>query len=268
MAGQVVADHSLAVSELKVLYRDTVQKIAQPLPEIVAGLGRDILRHEYCIVTQEGKVSIDVASLNRRNLLLGHREHLLAVTIQTSIHDLRNPRSSEPNIQSVASYADTPAKAARPKTRSATRGEALKELEQGLRLLQTDRMNCLHIHNVARDDRYPDLDQAPSSQGVLGGLIEARRRGIGVIAMKVLGGPAQNSPAPRLATAEDYQATLRYVWGVAGVSVAIMGRGDNDELRQGLAAARAYRAGGPRQTEARPSGAATKPDRRASVGCA
>ena len=180
------------------------------------------------------------------------------------------------------------------KTRSATRGEALKELEQSLRLLRTDHVDCFHIHNIARDDRYPDLDQALSSQGVLGGLIEAkkrgmtrhlgctahlwparvlpvfatgeielfmgsmnfvekhiydfeglvlpeaRRRGIGVIAMKVLGGPAQNSPAPRLATAEDYQATLRYVWGVAGVSVAIVGMRNNDELWQGLAAARAY----------------------------
>jgi len=72
-------------------------------------------------------------------------------------------------------------------------------------------------------------------------LPEARRRGIGVIAMKVLGGPMQNSPAPRLASKEDYEATLRYVWGVPGVSVAIIGMRNNDELRQALGAARGYK---------------------------
>jgi hypothetical protein len=85
MASQVVADHGLTVGELKIPYRDTAQKIAQPLPETVAGLGRDILRHEHCIVTQQGKVSVDVIGLNRRDLLFGHCEHFLAVAIQPRI---------------------------------------------------------------------------------------------------------------------------------------------------------------------------------------
>jgi len=180
------------------------------------------------------------------------------------------------------------------KTRSATREGALQDLEQSLRNLKTDRLDCFHIHNIARDDRFPNLEEALSPKGVLGGLIEAKkqgktrflgctahlwparvlpvfatgqielfmgsmnfverhiynfeekvlpdaqRRGIGVIAMKVLGGPMKG-PVPRLATPEEYQATLRYVWGVPGVSVAIIGMRSLDELRQGLAAARNYK---------------------------
>jgi aryl-alcohol dehydrogenase-like predicted oxidoreductase len=180
------------------------------------------------------------------------------------------------------------------KTRSPTRAGALAELEQSLRNLRTDCVDCVHIHNIARDDRFPDLEEALSERGVLGGLIEAkkqgktrhigctahlrparvlpvfatghielfmcstnfvehhiynfeekvlpeaRRRGIGIIAMKVLGGPMKGV-TPRLASPEDYQATLRYVWGVPGVSVAIIGMRSQDELRQALDAARAYR---------------------------
>ena len=181
------------------------------------------------------------------------------------------------------------------KTRSATREDALKDLEQSLRHLQVDHVDCVHIHNVARDDRYPDLDAALSEKGVLGGLIEAkkkgmtkhigctahllpmrvlpvfatgqielfmaslnfverhiynfeekvlpeaRKRGIGVIAMKVLGGPSAGSPKPRLSSPEDYQATLRYVWSLPEIAVAIVGMRNPEELGQGLAAARSFR---------------------------
>lgn len=181
------------------------------------------------------------------------------------------------------------------KTRSATREGALQDLEQSLRNLQVDHVDCVHIHNIARDDRFPSLEAALSEKGVLGGLLEAkkkgltrhigctahlrparvlpvfatgeielfmasmnfverhiynfeekvlpeaRRRGIGVIAMKVLGGPSAGSTAPRLSRPEDYQATLRYVWSLPEVSVAIVGMRNPAELRQGLAAARAFR---------------------------
>jgi predicted aldo/keto reductase-like oxidoreductase len=71
-------------------------------------------------------------------------------------------------------------------------------------------------------------------------LPEARRRNIGVIAMKVLGGPVPG-PGARLVSPEDYQTTLRYVWGVSGVSVAIIGLRTPEELRQALAAARSFK---------------------------
>jgi len=179
------------------------------------------------------------------------------------------------------------------KTRSGTREDALKELHDSLRILQTDHVDCVHIHNIARDDRYPDLEAAISDKGVLGGLVEAKRlgmtkhvgctahlrpprvlpvfatghievfmcsmnfverhiynfeqkvlpeakrRGIGVVAMKVLGGPTQQANS-RLTSPEDYQASLRYVWGLPELSVAILGMRSLEEVRIALAAAKSY----------------------------
>jgi uncharacterized protein len=181
------------------------------------------------------------------------------------------------------------------KTRSATREGALADVEQSLRNLQTDHLDCVHIHNIARDDRFPNLEEALSSKGVLGGLMEAKkkglikhigctahlrpmrvlpvfatgeielfmcsmnfverhiynfeekvlpeakRRGIGVIAMKVLGGPVGRGATPKLASVEEYNSTLRYVWSVPEVAVAIIGLRSIDEVRQGIAAARSFK---------------------------
>jgi aryl-alcohol dehydrogenase-like predicted oxidoreductase len=180
------------------------------------------------------------------------------------------------------------------KVETSARGDVEYQLRDSLRKLQTDYLDCVHIHNVSRDDRFPSLEQVLAKNGTLGGLIqakqrgmirhigctshlrparvlpvfatgeielfmcvlnfverhiygyeekvlpEARRRDIGVIAMKVLGGPIKNAGA-RLVTPEDYAATLRYVWGVQGLSVAIVGMRSVEELRQALAAARSYR---------------------------
>jgi aryl-alcohol dehydrogenase-like predicted oxidoreductase len=180
------------------------------------------------------------------------------------------------------------------KVETNAKGDALYQLRDSLRKLQTDHLDCVHIHNISRDDRYPSLDQVISPNGTLGALIEAkkqgmirhigctshlrpgrvlpafetgeielfmctinfverhiygyeekvlpeaRRRNIGVIAMKVLGGPV-SGPGARLISAEDYQTTLRYVWGVSGVSVAIIGLRTPEELRQALAAARSFK---------------------------
>ena len=180
------------------------------------------------------------------------------------------------------------------KVETNARGDVMYQLRDSLRKLQTDYLDCVHIHNISRDDRYPSLDQVLARNGTLGGLVEARkqgmirhigctshlrparalpafatgeielfmcslnfverhiygyeekvlpearRRGIGVIAMKVLGGPVPAVGA-KLVSPEDYQATLRYVWGVQGVSVAIIGIRNGQELGQALAAARAFK---------------------------
>jgi len=179
------------------------------------------------------------------------------------------------------------------KTRSATREGALRDVQESLRRLRTDYVDCVHIHNIARDDRFPDLNAALSEDGVLGGLLEAKKkgmmrhigctahlrpgrvlpvfatgaielfmctinfverhiynfeervlpeaakRGIAVAAMKVLGGP-DRGPQPRLASPEDYRDTLRYVWSLPQVAVAVIGIRNNQELRQALAAARDF----------------------------
>lgn len=179
------------------------------------------------------------------------------------------------------------------KTRQPDREGTLRELRESLRLLGTDHVDCVHIHNIARDDRFPNLEEALSEKGVLGGLMEAKRlgmtkhigctahlrplrvlpvfatgqvelfmcsmnfverhiynfeerilpeakkRGIGVVAMKVLGGPTGTTNA-KLTDPADYQASLRYVWGLPDVSVAVLGMRSLQEVRQALAAARAY----------------------------
>jgi aryl-alcohol dehydrogenase-like predicted oxidoreductase len=178
------------------------------------------------------------------------------------------------------------------KVETNAKGDAMYQIRDSLRKLQTDHLDCVHIHNISRDDRYPKLEQALSMNGTLGALLdakkqglirhigctshlrparalpafqtgefelfmctvnfverhiynyeekvfpEARRRNIGVIAMKVLGGPAKGGAL--LAGPEDYRTTLRYAWGVQGVAVAIIGLRTPEELRQALAAARSY----------------------------
>lgn len=181
------------------------------------------------------------------------------------------------------------------KTRAPDRDGAMKDIEESLRLLRTDVLDCVHMHNVGRDDRFPDLAAALSERGALGALREAKRqgkikhigctshlrprrtlqvfetgevevfmcsmnfverhiynyeetvlpeakrRGIGVIAMKVLGGPTSGGVRPRLSSSQDYEATLRYVWSVPEVAVAIIGMRNLDEVRQAVTAARAYK---------------------------
>ncbi|MBK9167337.1 MAG: aldo/keto reductase [Bryobacterales bacterium] len=180
------------------------------------------------------------------------------------------------------------------KVQTLARGDVLMQIRDSLRKLGTDHLDCVHIHNLSRDDRYPSLDFALSSEGTLGGLLEAKRlgltrfigctshfragrilpalatgefdlvmctlnnverhiynfeetvlpecrkRGIGVIAMKVLGGPVQG-PGARLQSPRAYETTLRYVWSLPGVSVAILGLRSPAELKQALAAARAFK---------------------------
>jgi len=179
------------------------------------------------------------------------------------------------------------------KVETNARGDAAYQLRDSLRKLQTDYLDCVHLHNVGRVDRWPSLEQILAKDGPLEALVdaknqgfirhigctshmrparalpifetgqielfmctinfverhiynfeekvlpEARRGNIGLIAMKVLGGPVKGAGA-LLAAPEDYRATLRYTWGVAGVAVANLGIRTVEELRQALAAARSY----------------------------
>lgn len=180
------------------------------------------------------------------------------------------------------------------KVETNARGDVLYQIRDSLHKLQTDHLDCVHLHNVGRTDRWPSLDQVLASDGALAGLLEAkkqgmirhigctshmrparglrlfetgefelfmctlnfverhiygfeekalpeaRRRNIAVIGMKVLGGPVKGAGA-RLMAPEDYQATLRYAWGLPGLAVAIVGMRNPEEFRQGLAAARGFK---------------------------
>jgi len=166
--------------------------------------------------------------------------------------------------------------------------------ENSLRRLQTDHLDCVHYHNIGRDDRWPSIDEVLSEKGALGALLEAKkqgmirhigcsthsfpgrtlkafdtghfdlfmgvlnfvdrhvydlegkvlpeakRRGVGVIAMKALGGPVRGPAGARLVAA-DYIPAMRYVWSLPEVSVAAVGFRTVEELRQGIAAARSFK---------------------------
>jgi aryl-alcohol dehydrogenase-like predicted oxidoreductase len=181
------------------------------------------------------------------------------------------------------------------KVETNAKGDALYQLEDSLRKLQTDHLDCVHMHNISRTDRFPDIRQTLAADGTLGALIEAKKKGmirhigctshmrparalvafetgqielfmcvlnyvdrhtygyeekvlpearkrnIGVIAMKVLGGPVAPPARARITSPDEYVANLRYVLGIPGVSVAIIGIRTVEELRQAVATARDFR---------------------------
>jgi aryl-alcohol dehydrogenase-like predicted oxidoreductase len=181
------------------------------------------------------------------------------------------------------------------KVETNARGDALYQIEDSLRKLQTDHLDCVHIHNISRTDRFPEMRQVLAADGTRGALLEAKKKGmirhigctshlrparvlpafetgdfelfmcvlnyverhiygyeekvlpearkrnIGVIAMKVLGGPVAPPARARITSPDEYVDNLRYVLGIAGVSVAIIGIRNLEELRQAVATARDYR---------------------------
>lgn len=52
------------------------------------------------------------------------------------------------------------------------------QIRDSLHKLQTDYLDCVHIHNVGREDRYPSLKQMLAKDGTLGGLIRAKEQGL------------------------------------------------------------------------------------------
>jgi hypothetical protein len=72
-----------------------------------------------------------------------------------------------------------------------TREGALTEVRNSLRRLQTDHLDCVLFHNIARDDRWPDLDKLLSKGGALEGLVEARKQGM----IRHIGCSTHTSPA-------------------------------------------------------------------------
>ena len=77
---------------------------------------------------------------------------------------------------------------------------------------------------------------------------EARKRGLGIVAMKVLGG-AEGEGA-KLSAPEHYATAVRYALGIPGLSVAIMGMKSVGEVKQAVAAVRAYQPLTPQEVSA------------------
>lgn len=68
---------------------------------------------------------------------------------------------------------------------------------------------------------------------------EARKRGLGLVAMKILGG--RQGKGARLSGPEHYEDAVRYALGIPGLSVAIMGVKSVAELRQAVETVKNYR---------------------------
>ena len=68
---------------------------------------------------------------------------------------------------------------------------------------------------------------------------EAAKRGLGVVAMKILGG--REGDGAKLSAPEHYENAVRYALGIPGLSVAIMGVKNTAELKKALTTVRAYK---------------------------
>ncbi len=98
------------------------------------------------------------------------------------------------------------------KVETMTRGDASYQIEDSLRKLQTDYLDCVHFHNISRDDRFPDLRQVLSPSGALGALLDAKKKGL----IKHIGctshlRPARALPAIETGNIELFMCVLNYV---------------------------------------------------------
>ncbi len=182
------------------------------------------------------------------------------------------------------------------KVETTSKQDALWQIEESLRKLQTDYLDAVHIHNVGRTDRFPSMEVLLGPDGALEGLKEARKkgavrhigmtchlrparalpviatgvielvmcaanfvdvhtynfegtvfeearkRGLGIVAMKILGGTEGRGIEQRakLSDKEHYSNAVRYALGIPGLSVAILGMRRPGDLTAALASVRSY----------------------------
>jgi len=175
-----------------------------------------------------------------------------------------------------------------------TRERVLATVEESLRLLQTDHLDLVHLHNIGDFD----VDRLMEKDGPLTGLQEAKRRGwlrfigasghqrvekmlaavktgeldvimpavnfvdqhiyayetkvlpearrrnVGIVAMKVLGGAPgfqYRTPVPCFMPRERITDAIRYALSLPGVATAVIGFNYVEQVRQAVAVAKAYR---------------------------
>jgi uncharacterized protein len=68
----------------------------------------------------------------------------------------------------------------------------------------------------------------------------ARRRGVGVVAMKVFGGIKGGGHTPALMDEHDHELALRYAWSLEGCATAVIGMISKDELDENVRRARTF----------------------------
>ena len=90
------------------------------------------------------------------------------------------------------------------KVETTAKGDAEYQLKDSLHKLQTDYLDCVHIHNVGREDRYPSLKQMLAADGTLGALLEARKKGM----IRHIGATCHMRPARALPVLETGEIDL------------------------------------------------------------
>ena len=179
------------------------------------------------------------------------------------------------------------------KVEATSRQDAEWQVQESLEKLQTDYLDLVHLHNVGRTDRFPDLDVLLGPDGALEALVQlkekgvvrhigmtshlrpkrafrvletgkieavmcaanfvdvhtydfegtvfeaAREKGLGIVAMKVLGGT--EGEGAKLSAPEHYERAVRYALGIPGLTTALVGIKSVAELQKAAATVRAYR---------------------------
>ncbi len=64
------------------------------------------------------------------------------------------------------------------KTEASTYEGTWRLINQSLGRLKTDYIDLVHLHNLGREDRWPDLDMVFSDDGAMGALREAKQKGV------------------------------------------------------------------------------------------
>lgn len=98
------------------------------------------------------------------------------------------------------------------KVQTLARSDTLSQIRHSLRRLGTDHVDAVLIHNVGRDDRYPEVRYALREEGTLGGLREAKKQGM----TRFIGCTSHMRPARTLAFFETgeidlFMCTLNFV---------------------------------------------------------
>jgi aryl-alcohol dehydrogenase-like predicted oxidoreductase len=90
------------------------------------------------------------------------------------------------------------------KVETSASSDVLYQIRDSLHKLQTDYLDCVHIHNVGREDRYPTMKQLLASDGTLGGLIQAKKQGL----IRHIGATCHMRPARALPVLETGEIEL------------------------------------------------------------
>jgi aryl-alcohol dehydrogenase-like predicted oxidoreductase len=90
------------------------------------------------------------------------------------------------------------------KVETTASSDVLYQIRDSLHKLQTDYLDCVHMHNDGREDRFPSLRQMLAKDGALGGLLQAKKQGL----IRHIGATCHMRPARALPVLETGEIDL------------------------------------------------------------